>query len=277
MGKEDKYEEDFETYKLKSEVDNSKEILEEASKLIKNGKRNEALNKIENALIDFTIINPFMNRSSYLLYFEASQICIENPEKALNLLSKIEEENDNLNELRYLTRSELFAKQIVAKKYKESYLTLIEMELDLNSNKKLNNKDKKIADLILDKKYFYSDMIFNDFKKHNFKNTLSKIDKLVELDKDDIEPIHMRGYALFYLGKRNEGIQLVKKYVKLKPKAANAYYNLACFYSILGKKDLSLKNLKISITMDSKLKENAKKDKDFDNVKNLKEFKSLVI
>jgi tetratricopeptide (TPR) repeat protein len=57
---------------------------------------------------------------------------------------------------------------------------------------------------------------------------------------------------------------------------ANAYYNLACFYSLNGKKDKALKNLELAFNEKPDLKEWSKKDSDMDPLREEKEYQSLI-
>jgi len=57
---------------------------------------------------------------------------------------------------------------------------------------------------------------------------------------------------------------------------ANAYYNLACFYSLNGKKDKALCNLELAFKKRPDLKEWSKKDTDIDPIRNEVVYKSLV-
>jgi len=57
---------------------------------------------------------------------------------------------------------------------------------------------------------------------------------------------------------------------------ANAYYNLACFYSLNGKKDKALKNLELAFKEKPDLKEWSKKDRDIKPICEEAEYKLLI-
>jgi tetratricopeptide (TPR) repeat protein len=57
---------------------------------------------------------------------------------------------------------------------------------------------------------------------------------------------------------------------------ANAYYNLACFYSLNGKKDKALSNLELAFKEKPDLKEWSKKDTDIDPLRNEKIYQALI-
>jgi tetratricopeptide (TPR) repeat protein len=57
---------------------------------------------------------------------------------------------------------------------------------------------------------------------------------------------------------------------------ANAFYNLACFYSLNGKKEKALNNLELAFMERPDLKEWSKKDTDIDPIRNEVAYKALV-
>jgi tetratricopeptide (TPR) repeat protein len=56
----------------------------------------------------------------------------------------------------------------------------------------------------------------------------------------------------------------------------NAYYNLACFYSLNGKKEKALENLELAFNEKPDLKEWSKKDSDIDPLREEKGYQSLI-
>ncbi|MCY7323192.1 MAG: tetratricopeptide repeat protein, partial [Phormidesmis sp. CAN_BIN36] len=64
--------------------------------------------------------------------------------------------------------------------------------------------------------------------------------------------------------------------IKLKPDDAVAYYNKARIYSLEKKVKEAIENLQQAINLDAKLRENAKTDSDFDNIRKDEEFQALV-
>ncbi len=57
---------------------------------------------------------------------------------------------------------------------------------------------------------------------------------------------------------------------------ANAYYNLACFYSLNGKLEKAFGNLELAFKVKPDLKEWAKKDSDIDPLRQQPEYQSLI-
>jgi len=57
---------------------------------------------------------------------------------------------------------------------------------------------------------------------------------------------------------------------------ANAYYNLACFYSLNGKKDMAISNLELAFKERPDLKDWSKKDRDIDPLREEKGYQALI-
>jgi Tfp pilus assembly protein PilF len=64
--------------------------------------------------------------------------------------------------------------------------------------------------------------------------------------------------------------------IKIDKNCSYAYYGKACIYSEMNKVQEAIENLNIAAQKDSKWKEEAKKDEDLDNIRNLDEFKKIV-
>jgi len=64
--------------------------------------------------------------------------------------------------------------------------------------------------------------------------------------------------------------------LKIDKTYTTAYYNIACSYSLLNKKQKALEFLKKAVSLNKEFKGLATKDTDFDNIKNEAEFKKLT-
>ena len=88
--------------------------------------------------------------------------------------------------------------------------------------------------------------------------------------------LFFEGFMLTLTKRHEEAIMKYMKSVELKPDYMQAWYNIACSYSLLNKKVEALQNLKKAIELDSINKEKAKKDEDFKNLWEDEDFKRLV-
>jgi Tfp pilus assembly protein PilF len=64
--------------------------------------------------------------------------------------------------------------------------------------------------------------------------------------------------------------------IKINPNYALAWFNRAGIYALKREKEKSLSDLKRAIELNSSLKENARKDKSFENFWNDEDFKKIV-
>ncbi len=71
-------------------------------------------------------------------------------------------------------------------------------------------------------------------------------------------------------------IKSYDKALELDPNFYNAYYNKACLFSLKSDELNAIYNLEKSIKGDLKYIELAKTDSDFNNIRNMKEFKELL-
>ncbi|MCH7760710.1 DUF1028 domain-containing protein [candidate division TA06 bacterium] len=76
--------------------------------------------------------------------------------------------------------------------------------------------------------------------------------------------------------KYEEAIEEVKWAVKSNPGNGSYHYDLACFYSLAGKKSMALKSLEKAFDLDPRLRSYSETDSDLDNVRGEKGFKRLM-
>jgi len=93
--------------------------------------------------------------------------------------------------------------------------------------------------------------------------SLAAHNKAIELKPDYANAWNNKGVALQKLGRYEEALTAYNKAIELKPDNKNAWFNKACIYSLMNKKAEALEFLAKAIRLDSKFKEDAKKDDDF--------------
>jgi len=114
------------------------------------------------------------------------------------------------------------------------------------------------------------------YYKGKYELALKAFEKAIELKPDYAKAWYSKGVILGKLGRREEELKAYEKAIELKPDYAEAWYNKACMYSLRGDKENALKNLSKAIELNSEDKEKAKKDEDFKNLWDDKDFKKLV-
>jgi tetratricopeptide (TPR) repeat protein len=90
------------------------------------------------------------------------------------------------------------------------------------------------------------------------------------------ESWYNKGVEFYELGQYDDALKAYKKALEINPGYADAWYNLACVYSLLDNKNQGLFNLKKAIEIDESIKEDAKRDEDFENLWFDDDFKKLT-
>ena len=85
-----------------------------------------------------------------------------------------------------------------------------------------------------------------------------------------------RGLANYNLGKYDRAIEDYSKAIKLDPEQAVAYYNLARIYSLRDNYEDAIRNLGTAIRINPDIKNMAKKENDFDRIRERPDFTKLI-
>lgn len=147
------------------------------------------------------------------------------------------------------------------------------------------------------------------FNEGNYEKTIEKANEIINQFPESYKAYNIRGIAKAYNGDFNEGMKDIDKALELNSKFGYARFNKALNYELYGEYDKALtwydkalevedyvwsyygkasiygrkgdlentiKYLKIAISMDSAVKNEAKTESDFDNVRDFKEFQDLI-
>jgi tetratricopeptide (TPR) repeat protein len=145
-------------------------------------------------------------------------------------------------------------------KYNEAIVDLNKV-IELNPNDEMAYSDRGLAYISLGK---HSEAIID-------------LNKAIELNSKIANPYKYRGVSYNKLGKYSEAIIDFNKAIELNPQYADAYYARACSYSMLRNTRNAIAELNKAIQMKPALRNDAKTDRDFDNIKNNPDFKKLII
>ncbi|MHA1311115.1 MAG: tetratricopeptide repeat protein [Candidatus Helarchaeota archaeon] len=113
-------------------------------------------------------------------------------------------------------------------------------------------------------------------RKGDFENALRCIDKVIEISPRNKMAWDYKGFLLYNLKEFENAINCFKKAIEINDKYINAYYNLACCYSLLEKKSDTLNTLKILVQLKPEIKTEIKNEKDFKWLYDEPDFINLV-
>ena len=105
---------------------------------------------------------------------------------------------------------------------------------------------------------------------------IASYEQAIAIKPDDHEAWDQRGYVLMYLGRYEEALQSYDQALQIQPDFANAYYNKACCYGLQQNIELAIETLQHAIALDSKYRELAKTDSDFDGIRQDERFRALI-
>jgi len=110
----------------------------------------------------------------------------------------------------------------------------------------------------------------------NYTQAIADCNQALKLHPNYAEAYTNRGVTYDNQGNHTQAIADYDQALKLKPNLALAYYNKACVYSLKRDIKAAIENLQRATDLDAKLREDAKTDSDFDNIRKDKQFQALV-
>ena len=101
-------------------------------------------------------------------------------------------------------------------------------------------------------------------------------DRAIELNPEDATAYNNRGFARSDLGDLAAAIDDFDRAIALNPEDATAYFNKACALALMGQGEEACVWLERAIGLDREYREKAKKDSDFDGIREEAYFRALV-
>lgn len=105
---------------------------------------------------------------------------------------------------------------------------------------------------------------------------LTDFNRSLELRANDTDTLNNRGVSYAELGRYDEALDDFNRCLELSPDDPYTPYNLACLFSLWDKAEESIAYLKKAIELNRGWREDAKKDKDFNNIRDDPRFKKLM-
>jgi len=145
---------------------------------------------------------------------------------------------------------------------------------------KMNELSEKLADMgrlgfVADADTYLVQSALNYFEE-KYDEAFVAASRSLELEPNKADTLHMRGLILAKLGRYRESITDFSRSLELRPDDPLTLYNLACALSLQGETNEALAYLEKAIGLDKKCREDAKTDKDFDNIREGPRFKKLI-
>lgn len=173
---------------------------------------------------------------------------------------------------------------------------------DESNNSNLQNSKQKKLEL----EYKEAETLF---RKKQYSNSINKANEIIKEDGSFYKAYNIKGIALCYSNNYEDGMKNIDKCLQLKPDYGYGRFNKALAYELYGNyddaiswydKDLELeqyvwsyygkasiygrrgdikntiKNLKIALNISPEIKSIIREEKDFDPVKDSKEFQDLI-
>jgi tetratricopeptide (TPR) repeat protein len=149
-------------------------------------------------------------------------------------------------------------------------------------------KRGEVSDAIAE---FESGLNFPDAEKHRvyvnlgqcwfsikeYDQAIYYFDKAIEQKSNFADAYIAKGRALRRKGEIARAIDILKVILSLDKQNAKGYYNLSCYYALLGKEPDALQNLESAIKYDQdRYAKLAKDDPDFESIRSSKAFKELL-
>jgi len=109
-----------------------------------------------------------------------------------------------------------------------------------------------------------------------YEESLTDFNRSLEFKPDDSATLTARGVTYSRLERYKESLADLSHSLEHRPDDPNTLYNLACLFSLWGKTGDSLTYLEKAIKGNEKYREDAKTDKDSDNIRDDPRFKELI-
>jgi len=122
----------------------------------------------------------------------------------------------------------------------------------------------------------YSNRGFARRKKGDHDGAIEDYTRAIQIKPDYADAYYNRGFARVKKGDLDGALEDYTRAIQIKPDDAAAYYNLACLWSIKGDVGKCASFLRRAIELDVKYLEMARKDKDFEAVRNDKAIAEIL-
>jgi tetratricopeptide (TPR) repeat protein len=172
----------------------------------------------------------------------------------------------------------LIAIRLHEAKFEEAKPYLDKFQRYHNELEKIEAQKRGARFHLIDARYsgLYFEIGKSHFMNNDFSNAIQWLFKAKSFFYNDPMLNFFLGISYKETKNFDEALKYLKRQLENNPTEPSPYYNIACVYAVQGKTDDSVKWLKKAIEAHPAFKSQAKKDKDFDKIRNSKEFKTLI-
>jgi tetratricopeptide (TPR) repeat protein len=172
----------------------------------------------------------------------------------------------------------LIAIRLYEAKFEEAKPYLDKFQQYHNEVEKIEAQKRGARFHLIDARYsgLYFEIGKTHFMNNDFSNAIHWLFKAKSFFYNDPMLNFFLGISYKETKNFDEALKYLKRQLENNPTEPSPYYNIACVYAVQGRTDDSVKWLKKAIEAHSAFKSQAKKDKDFDKIRNSKEFKTLI-
>jgi len=147
-------------------------------------------------------------------------------------------------------------------------------EFDRDFDNALNDYNSAI-EIEPDISTYYLNRAILTEKIYGFEKAKPDYEKVIQLESKSENPENSYHYALFHLGKPQEALNVALKNIKEHPTGGN-YYDLACLYSLMNKKNEAIQSLENAILNGYSNFIHMANDDDLDNIKYTRNFDTFL-
>jgi len=110
----------------------------------------------------------------------------------------------------------------------------------------------------------------------NFEQAISDIERAIELEPKGVVYKANKGIVLAGQGKFEQAKECIEQAESMKGDRKFIYYAKACFFALQNQEQEAIKNLKEAVAIDPRCKPEAKRNPDFDRLRENTEFNALI-
>lgn len=187
--------------------------------------------------------------------------------------NELQKDRKSLDAYYFLTAIRLYQA-----KYDEAAPYMQQFEKYHREQEKRETAKTKVNSILIDARYtgLYREIGRQHFLNKEYAEAVNWLLKAKSAYYDDPMLNFFLGISYKEMKEYDEALKYLKRQLENQPDEPSPYYNIACIYANQGKTSEALQWLKKAIAAHPDFRQEAQKDRDFDKIRNAKEFIELV-